>query len=114
MCIWYSGSAARDERGVKRLLRRRRLIITWLCSTLVQLLPWDTQGLDGKLIQSGDKAQCFVSWPLWQVVSKYSNTFYRSNKICPIPWHKMTIILNSDVRSLLIETFLVCTNTKFM
>ena len=65
LCVWDSGSAARDERGVKRLLGRILLITTWLCSTLVQLLLLDSLGIDGKLIQSGDEACCFVSWPQW-------------------------------------------------
>lgn len=75
VCIQDSGSAARDERGVKRLLGRIRLIATWLCSTLVQLLLLDMLGIDGKLIQSGDEAHCFVSWPLWVVVSKCIKPF---------------------------------------
>lgn len=61
VCVWDSGSAARDERGVKRLLGRICLITTWLCSTLVQLLLWFTMGIDEKLIQSGDEACYFLS-----------------------------------------------------
>lgn len=58
MCILDSGSAARDEQGVKRLLGRICFISTWLHSTLVQLLLRDLLGIDGKLIKSGDKAHC--------------------------------------------------------
>lgn len=76
VCVcMYSGSAARDERGVKRLLGRIRLITTWPCSTLVQLLLWDTLGIDRKFIESGDEAPCLVSWLLWLVVLKFSKLF---------------------------------------
>ena len=47
--VWDSGSAARDERGVKRLLGRIRLITTWLRSTLIQLLLWDALGIDWEI-----------------------------------------------------------------
>lgn len=94
VCVWDSGSAARDERGVKSLLGKIRLISTWLCSTLVQLLLWDTLGIDGKLIQSGDEAHCFVSWPLWLVASNIAS--HLNGAIDKI----ITIILNiySEVR----------------